>query len=57
MKTNEVLENIKARRSVRAYTGQQVLEEDFAGYFGSCNLCTEWNASGNMAFYGYSKYG
>ena len=28
MKTNEVLENIKARRSVRAYTGQQVLEED-----------------------------
>ena len=26
MKTNEVLENIKARRSVRAYTGQQVLE-------------------------------
>ena len=29
MKTNEVLENIKARRSVRAYTGQQVLEEDF----------------------------
>lgn len=24
MKTNEVLENIKARRSVRAYTSQQV---------------------------------
>lgn len=24
MKTNEVLENIKARRSVRAYTEQQV---------------------------------
>lgn len=28
MKTNEVLENIKARRSVRAYTEQQVPEED-----------------------------
>lgn len=28
MKTNEVLENIKARRSVRVYTGQQVSEED-----------------------------
>ncbi len=28
MKTNEVLENIKARRSVRAYTEQQVAEED-----------------------------
>ena len=28
MKTNEVLENIKARRSVRAYTSQQVSEED-----------------------------
>ena len=28
MKTNEVLENIKARRSVRAYTTQQVAEED-----------------------------
>ena len=28
MKTNEILENIKARRSVRAYTDQQVSEED-----------------------------
>ena len=28
MKTNEVLENIKARRSVRAYTGQQMADED-----------------------------
>ena len=28
MKMNEVLENIKARRSVRAYTSQQVSEED-----------------------------
>ena len=28
MKTNEILENIKARRSVRAYTNQQVSEED-----------------------------
>ncbi len=28
MKTNEILENIKARRSVRAYTSQQVSEED-----------------------------
>ena len=27
MKTNEVLENIKARRSVRAYTDRQVSEE------------------------------
>ena len=33
MKTNEVLENIKARRSVRAYTGQQVLEEDLHGFY------------------------
>lgn len=55
MKTNEVLENIKARRSVRAYTSQQVSEEDFAGYSGSCNLCTQWNAFGNMALYCYSK--
>ena len=28
MQTNEVLENIKARRSVRAYTDRQVSEED-----------------------------
>ena len=28
MKTNEVLENIKARRSVRAYSDRQVSEED-----------------------------
>lgn len=28
MKTNEILENIKARRSVRAYTAQQVTQED-----------------------------
>ena len=50
MKTNEVLENIKARRSVRVYTSQQ-----FTGYSGSCNLCTQWNAFGNMALYCYSK--
>lgn len=56
MKTNEVLENIKARRSVGLYWPAS-FRRGFAGYFGSCNLCTEWNASGNMAFYGYSKYG
>ena len=28
MKTNEVLEVIKTRRSVRAYTGQQIVEDD-----------------------------
>ena len=28
MKTSEILENIKERRSVRDYTGQQVSEED-----------------------------
>ena len=33
MKTNEVLENMKARRSVRAYTGQQVSEEDLQAIF------------------------
>ena len=54
MKTNEVLENIKARRSVRAYTEQQVPEE-FAGNPGGCNVCSEWNASGNMAFHCYSE--
>ena len=36
MKTNEVLENIKARRSVRAYTGQQVLEEDLQAILEEC---------------------
>ena len=34
MKTNEILENIKARRSVRAYTGQQVSEEDLQAVLG-----------------------
>lgn len=34
MKTNEVLENIKARRSVRAYTEQQVPEEDLRTILG-----------------------
>lgn len=29
MKTNEVLEDIKARRSVHAYTTRQVAEEDW----------------------------
>ena len=33
MKTNEVLENIKARRSVRAYTSQQVSEEDLRRFW------------------------
>ena len=53
MKTNEVLENIKARRSVRAYTGQQVLEEDLQAILEAATYAP----SGNMAFYGYSKYG
>ena len=42
MKTNEVLENIKARRSVRAYTGQQVLEEDLRGH--SKTYCCYYHA-------------
>lgn len=41
MKTNEILENIKARRSVRAYTGQQVSGRGFAGCSGGCYLCAE----------------
>ena len=46
MKTNEILENIKARRSVRAYTGQQVSEED---------LQAVRDASGDMAFHCHSE--
>lgn len=57
MKTNEVLENIKARRSVRAYTEQQVPEEDLRTILEAATVCSEWNAFGNMAFYSYSKYG
>ena len=40
MKTNEVLENIKARRSVRAYTGQQVLEEDLQAILEAATYAT-----------------
>ena len=55
MKTNEVLENIKARRSVRAYTDRQVSEVRLTGYSGSCHFCTQWDAFGDMAFYRYSE--
>lgn len=55
MKTNEILENIKARRSVRAYTGQQVSEEDLQGCSGGCYLCAERDASGDMAFHCHSE--
>jgi len=48
MKTNEILENIKARRSVRAYTGQQVSEEDLQAVL-------ERDASGDMAFHCHSE--
>lgn len=55
MKTNEVLENIKARRSVRAYTDRQVSEEDLQAILEACHFCTQWDAFGDMAFYRYSK--
>lgn len=42
MKTNEVLENIKARRSVRAYTGQQVLEVECIWKHGILRLFKIW---------------
>ena len=38
MKTNEVLENIKARRSVRAYTDRQVSEEDLQAILEAATL-------------------
>ena len=56
MKTNEVLENIKARRSVRAYTDRQVSEEDLQAIL-KLPLCTQWDAFGDMAFYRYSECG
>lgn len=55
MKTNEVLENIKARRSVRAYTSQQVSEEDLQAILEAATYAPQWNAFGNMALYCYSK--
>ena len=47
MKTNEVLENIKARRSVRAYTDRQVSEEDLqaileAATFAPSGVIKQW---------------
>ena len=47
MKTNEVLENIKARRSVRAYTDRQVSEEDLqaileAATFAPSGMHLDW---------------
>lgn len=56
MKTNEVLENIKARRSVRAYTDRQVSEEDLQAILEAAT-CTQWDAFGDMAFYRYSECG
>ena len=55
MKTNEVLENIKARRSVRAYTDRQVSEEDLQAILEAATFCTQWDAFGDMAFYRYSE--
>lgn len=54
MKTNEILENIKARRSVRAYTGQQVSEEDLQAVLEAAT-CAERDASGDMAFHCHSE--
>lgn len=55
MKTNEILENIKARRSVRAYTGQQVSEEDLQAVLEAATY-----APSGMHLYGlclcYRKY-
>ena len=53
MKTNEVLENIKARRSVRAYTDRQVSEEDLQAILEAATFAP--SAFGDMAFYRYSE--
>lgn len=55
MKTNEVLENIKARRSVRAYTSQQVSEEDLQAILEAATYAPSGMHFGNMALYCYSK--
>lgn len=45
MKTNEVLETIKARRSVRVYDKKQVPSEDrLECHTGGSYLCTERHA-------------
>ena len=55
MKTNEILENIKARRSVRAYTGQQVSEEDLQAVLEAATYAPSGDASGDMAFHCHSE--
>lgn len=55
MKTNEVLENIKARRSVRAYTDRQVSEEDLQAILEAATFCPQWDALGDVAFYCHSE--
>lgn len=55
MKTNEVLENIKARRSVRAYTDRQVSEEDLQAILEAATFAPSGMHFGDMAFYRYSE--
>lgn len=51
---NEVLENIKSRRSVRTYTEQQVSRRKFESYIGSGNVCSQRHELPDMAFHSHS---
>lgn len=55
MKTNEVLENIKARRSVRAYTDRQVSEEDLQAILEAATFAPSGMHFGDVAFYCHSE--
>ena len=51
---NEVLENIKSRRSVRTYTEQQVSAENLNLIIGSGSVCSQRYEFPDMAFHSHS---
>lgn len=48
---NETLQTIKARRSVRAYTEQQVSAEDLNLILEAATYGSQWYAFGDVALY------
>lgn len=52
---NETLQTIKARRSVRAYTEQQVSAEDLNLILEAATYAPKWYAFGDVALYCHSE--
>lgn len=52
---NEILKTIKSRRSVRAYTEQQISQEDLTAILEAATYAPQWYGTPDVVFHRYSE--